>query len=861
VPGLGTSFGRGAATMALWDLANADWVITMGSNMAENHPIAFRFLVEAKRRGATLVHVDPRLTRTGALCDIHAPIRSGTDIAFLGGMIRYILEGDHWFRDYALAYTNLATIIADGYADPEVNDGVFSGFDPAQGTYDESSWQYRGQAVPPATAERQLGPGPQPDDLTRGPPPSDPTLQHPNCVYRILKRHYARYTPEMVERVTGCPRETFLAICRVVTENSGRERTGAFAYAVGWTHHTYGVQIIRAATIIQGLLGNVGRPGGGIMALRGHTSIQGSTDIPTLYNMLPTYLPQPNAFLHHATLAEYIAAETPATGWWHNFPKYIVSLLKAWYGEHARPDTDWGYGNLPKLTGDVSQLPMTLAMLNGVVRGQFILGQNPAVGAVNAGLVEQGLAKLEWLVVRDVAMTETANFWQKGSRVQRGEVRPEEIGTEVFLFPAAIAAEKSGSVTNTSRLVQWHDAACEAPGDCRSDLWFIHHLGRRLKALHAGSTAPRDRAIQALTWDYPTEGPRQEPVAEAVLREINGYALADGRHIASYQELRDDGSTACGGWMYCGVFPAAGRNLARSRRPDGPGGDGAHADWAFAWPSNRRTLYNRASADPEGQPWSERKRMVWWDAAEQRWTGHDEPDFEVTKPPGYRPDWTSRPHGMAAHSGAAPFIMEADGHIQLFVPSGLKDGPLPTYYEPLESPVRNALYARQPVNPAARIWPQPGNALHPPQDPRFPHVLTTFRLTELHCGGMMSRVAPHTAALQPEAFVEIPPELAREQGIAHLGWATLSTLRGEVELRAMVTERLTPFEIDGRRIYQIGVPWVFGWEGYARGEVANLLLAITGDANTSIHTTKALTCAIRAGRRGGARKGPDAAAD
>ena len=858
MPGLGTSFGRGAATMALWDLANADWVITMGSNMAENHPIAFRFLVEAKRRGATLIHVDPRYTRTGALCDIHAPIRSGSDIAFLGGIIRYILEGDHCFREFALAYTNLANIIEEGYRDPEQGDGVFSGFDPVQGSYSEASWQYEGKVVPSAIAEhRVLGEqsGPQSRSMAKGPAPRDETLQHPNCVYQILKRHYARYTPEMVERVTGCPQRTFLSICEVITRNSGRERTGAFAYAVGWTHHSYGVQIIRAATIIQGLLGNVGRPGGGIMALRGHTSIQGSTDIPTLYNMLPTYLPQPNAFNDHGTLRSYITAETPATGWWHNFPKYIVSLLKAWYGEAARADNEWGYQFLPKLTGDVSQLPMTLAMLNGVVKGQFMMGQNPVVGAVNARLVEQGLARLEWMVVRDFALTETAEFWRQGNRVSRGEVRPEEIATEVFFFPTSLAGEKAGSVTNTSRLVQWHDAVCEAPGDSRSDLWFMYHLGRRLKELYADSTLPRDRAIQALTWDYPEEGARREPQAEAVLREVNGYTVADRRQIGTYYALKDDGSTACGGWMYCGVYPAEGHNQARSRKPDGPGGPGSHAGWAFAWPANRRTLYNRASADPEGRPWSERKKMIWWDAAAGRWTGFDVPDFEATKPPDYRPDCSREPQGMEAIGGADPFILEADGHIQLFVPSGLKDGPLPTYYEPLESPVRNPLYRTQ-SNPTAKIWEQLGNELHAPEDPRFPYVLTTFRLTELHCGGVMSRVAPHTAELQPEAFVEIPPELARELGIAHLGWATLSTLRGEVEMRAMVTERLMPFEIGGRRIYQVGVPWVYGWEGYARGDIANVLLAITGDPNTTIHTTKALTCNLRPGRRN--RPAPDA---
>ena len=850
MPSLGTSFGRGAGTTALWDLANADCLIVMGSNMAENHPVAFRFLLEAKQRGATLIHVDPRFTRTSALCDIYAPIRSGTDIAFLGGIIRHVLENDLWFRDFALAYTNIADIIEEGYQDAEEKDGIFSGFDVAQGSYETDTWQYQGKHVPSSIAEhhaesresaRKSG------SMSEGPPPKDPTLQHPNCVYQILRRHFARYTPEMVERITGCPRETFLKVAEALARNSGPERTGTFCYAVGWTHHTVGVQIIRACSILQGLLGNIGRPGGGIQALRGHSSIQGSTDIPTLYNMLPTYLPQPDVFKQHGTFEDYLKEETPATGWWHNFPKYMVSLLKAWYGPEARRDNDWGYDFLPKLTGDASQLPMTLAMADGVVKGQFIFGQNPAVGAVNSELVEHGLAKLDWLVVRDFAMVETADFWQKGRRIQKGEATPAQIGTEVFFLPAAMPGEKDGSFTNTSRLVQWHDKVLEPAGDNRSDLWFVYHLGKRLKRLYAGSTARRDAALLALTWDYPERGERKEPDAEAVLREINGYTVADGKQIEKYQELKDDGSTACGGWMYCGVYPKEGHNQARSRIPDKPGGPGSHLGWAFAWPSNRRTLYNRASADPEGRPWSERKKMIWWDEADGKWTGTDVPDFIPDKRPDMRPDWSKHPKGMDALGGDDPFIMEADGKCQLFVPTGLRDGPLPTHYEPVESPVRNILYGQQ-YNPTAKLWRRPGNEFNEPEDPRFPYVFTTFRLTELHCGGIPTRIAPHTAELQPEAFVEIPPELARELGIRHLDWTVLSTRRGEIEVKAMVTNRLRPFIIDGRTIYQVGMPWVFGWDGYARGAPANALLSIYGDANTSIHTTKAITCNLRPGR-------------
>jgi formate dehydrogenase major subunit len=832
--------------MAVWDLANADCIVVMGSNMAENHPVAFRFVTEAQARGAVVVHVDPRFTRTSALADIHAPIRSGSDIAFLGGIIRYILENDLWFRDFAMAYTNIAMVIDDEYADPEDNDGLFSGYDPDNHDYKVKSWQYRGQAVPSPLAEHFV---PSADHEVEGvrQPETDPTLQHPHCVYQIMRRHYARYTPEMVEQVTGCPQASFLAVCEALTRNAGRERTGAFCYAVGWTHHSFGVQIIRAGSIIQGLLGNVGRPGGGILALRGHCSIQGSTDIPTLYNMLPTYLPQPNATLPHHSLAEFLKAETVPTGWWHNLPKYVVSLLKAWYGPAAQESNGYCFDHIPKLTGDLSQLPMTLAMVDGVVKGQFILGQNPVVGAVNSDLVERGLSKLDWLVVRDFAMIETANFWQKGRLVARGEVRPSDIGTEVFFLPSAMAAEKEGTVTNTSRLVQWHDKVCTPPGDSRSDLWFIYHLGAMLKRLYAGSTEAKDRPIQALTWDYPVSGELAEPDAASVLKEINGYTVADRKQVTSFQELKDDGSTACGGWMYTGVFPSEDDNRARSRRPDGPGGPGSHQGWSFAWPDNRRTLYNRASADPEGKPWSDRKKMVWWDATAKKWTGTDTPDFTPTKPPDMRPDWSKHPTGMAALGGDDPFIMEPGGKCLLYVPSGLKDGPLPTHYEPVESPVANPLY-RQQINPAAKLWPRPGNELHEPQDPRYPYVFSTYRLTELHCGGISTRVMPHTAELQPEAFVEISPELAAELGIRNLDWSVLSTARGRIEAKALVTDRVRPFTIEGRLVHQVGMPWVYGWEGYTRGDIANVLTAVFGDPNTSIHTTKALTCNLRKGR-------------
>jgi formate dehydrogenase major subunit len=525
----------------------------------------------------------------------------------------------------------------------------------------------------------------------------------------------------------------------------------------------------------------------------------------------------------------------------------MVSLLKAWYGEAATPENEFGYQWVPKLTGDVSQEPMTLAMSNGLIKGMFVFGQNPMVGAVNTELVEEGLSKLKWFVVRDMAMTETAEFWKNGRRIRTGQQSPENIDTEVFFLPAAMPGEKEGTVTNTSRLVQWHDHVLEAPGDSRSDLWFVYHLGRRLKALYADSQLERDRPIQALAWDYPVKDERAEPSAEAVLKEINGYTVADRKQLADYKELKDDGSTACGCWIYTGVYPKEGHNQAAMRVPDGPGEKTGHANWAFAWPSNRKTIYNRASADPEGRPWSERKKLVWWDEEKGKWTGYDTPDFETSKPPSFRPDYSKNPHGMDAIAGDAPFIMTADGMSQIFVSTGLKDGPLPTHFEPIESPVQNPLYGPQ-VNPVAKLWKRSGNELAEVGDPRFPYIFTTYRLTEIHCGGIPSRIMPHTAELQPEAFVEVSPELAEELGIEHLGWTVISSLRGEIEVRALVTERIRPFQVQGRTVHQIGMPWVYGPLGYAHGEPANVLFAITGDANTSIHSTKAILVNIRPGR-------------
>jgi formate dehydrogenase major subunit len=478
----------------------------MGSNFAECHPVGFRWVMKARERGATVIHVDPRFTRTSAMSSMHVPIRAGSDIAFLGGLINYIIGNERWFREYVLHYTNAATIVGEEFRDTEDLDGLFSGFDPARRSYDTSSWAYAGTSTPsgpeqhgltksanePPTKEGQPG-----VDFRRTPPRTDPTLQHPRCVFQILKRHYARYTPDMVAQVCGCTAEQFTRVAEALCDNSGRERTSAFAYAVGWTQHTVGVQYIRAAGIVQALLGNIGRPGGGVMALRGHATIQGSTDLATLYNLLPGYLPAPSAKIpEHDTFDGYIFKEFPTTGWWANGRKYVVSFQKAWYGDNATAENDWGYDLLPKNVGDHSHMPMFQAMHDGVVKGFMALGQNPAVGGQNAVYQRAGMAKLEWMVVRDIFMTETAEFW-KAPDVQD----PSAIATEVFFLPAATVPEMDGSFTNTQRLVQWHERGVESPDDARSDLWFTHHLALRLRALYARAPLPGSVAAGAVPPD------------------------------------------------------------------------------------------------------------------------------------------------------------------------------------------------------------------------------------------------------------------------------------------------------------------------------------------------------------------------
>jgi formate dehydrogenase major subunit len=711
-------------------MANADCIIIQGSNMAEAHPVGFQWVMEAKERGAKVIHVDPRFTRTSAMADMYVPIRAGTDIAFLGGIVNYILQNELDFREYVVAYTNAATIVSEGFRDTEDLDGLFSGYDPTTGTYNPETWQYAGQEGDggrfDSTAKRETAGGLQHESHGQPIRPDadrDETLQHPQCVYQILKRHYARYTPEMVERTCGVPVDKFEEVARAWTENSGRERTSALIYSVGWTQHTVGVQYIRTGAIIQLLLGNMGRPGGGILALRGHASIQGSTDIPTLFNLLPGYLPMPQ--VQHTTFDEWIEGiRHPAQkGFWSNAGAYGASLLKAYWGDAATPDNRFCYDYLPRMTGDHGTYRQVLDMIDGKIKGYFLLGQNPAVGSAHGKLQRLGMANLDWLVVRDLFMIESATFWKNSPEIETGEIVPEECRTEVFFLPAASHVEKEGTFTQTQRLLQWREKALDPPADCRSELWFFYHLGRVIRQKLATSTLPRDRAILDLAWDYPTHGVHDEPSAEAVLFEINGYDVATHRPLSAFTQLRDDGSTVGGCWIYCGVF-ADGVNQAARRKP-GRDQTWVAPEWGWAWPANRRMLYNRASADPEGRPWSERKAYTRWDADRGEWTGPDVPDFEKTKPPSYRPPPDAT--GVAALSGIDPFIMQGDGKGWLYAPSGLIDGPMPTHYEPAESPVRNPLYGQQ-ANPTRKTYQRPENPTNPSPPEQhsdvFPYVFS-----------------------------------------------------------------------------------------------------------------------------------------
>jgi formate dehydrogenase major subunit len=839
VPGLGTSFGRGGATTFQQDLQNSDCIVIMGSNMAEAHPVGFQWVVEAKERGARVFHVDPRFTRTSALADRHVPIRAGSDIAFLGGIVNYILENGREFREYVEKYTNAYVIVSEDFKDTEDLDGLFSGFDADDRAYFVDSWAYAGTKEETAAGQHEQtssvsgeqAHGAHGMRLKGGEPPEvDHTLQHPRCVFQILKRHFSRYTPEMVEQICEVPKEQFLEVAEAMCANSGRERTTAFVYSVGWTQHSVGVQYIRTAAIIQLLLGNMGRPGGGILALRGHANIQGSTDIPTLFNILPGYIPMPHPYSKHS-LDEWVRRNAPETGAWGDLKCYMASLLKAWWGDAATPDNDFCFDYLPRINGDHSNYTTMTRMLRGQCPGFFVVGENPAVGNANGRFQRLAMSKAEWIVVRDFQEIESASWWYDSPEVKNGELKTEEIATEVFFMPAAAYTEKDGCFTNTQRLLQWHEKAVDPLGDCESELDFFIKLGRKIREKLAGSTDPKDRPVLDLTWDYELED------ADSIVREIGGINLETGESITKYQELKADGTTACGSWIHAGLYKD-GANQAARKKPHTEQ-NWIAPEWGWAWPSNRRILYNRASADPEGKPWSERKKYVWWDEEEGKWTSlGDDPDFVPDKPPDYQPKKDAR--SLEALNGWQPFIIHPDGVGWLYAPAGLVDGPMPTHYEPYESPRENLLYPNQRSNPTIQTIDVAENPYNEAGD-KYPFTVTSYRLTEHHTAGGMSRTLPYLAELQPELFAEISPELAKLRGIEHMDWVTISTARAQIQARVLVTPRIMPGHV--------GLPYHWGWRGLTKGDVPNDLFSMVLDPNVHIQEVKAATCDIRPARR------------
>jgi formate dehydrogenase-N alpha subunit len=790
------------------DMINADVVLIMGGNPAEDHPIAMNWLTRAKERGAYILHVDPRFNRTSSIADVYARLRSGTDIAFVGGMIRYAIEHNRIQQEYVREYTNASWIVGDGYG---FADGLFSGFDPATKRYDRSRWAYALDA--------------------QGQPRRDPTLKHPRCVYRLLEQHFARYDADTVCRITGTAKEVYLRVCDLYTSTFAPDRAGTWLYAMGTAQHSHGTQNIRSYAMLQLLLGNIGIAGGGVNAMRGESNVQGSTDQGLNWDGLPGYLKMPveadadlQTYLKRVTP---VAANAQSANWLQNTPKYVVSLLKAWWGEHATRDNGFAFSYLPKLgAGFEGQgyafMALTHAMLAGQVKGMFCFGQNPAVGGANARLIRAGLDKLEWMVVADLFEHETAGFWK------RPGVDPAKIPTEVFVLPAASGVEKEGSIVNSGRWAQWRHKAVKPIADCRPDLDIVDGLARSIKRAYQKDGAFPD-PIRNLAWDYGDH----EPDPHRVARELNGRFVADatgadgtrfaaGKQVPGFAQLRDDGSTLAGNWIYCGGYTEAGNLAALRETGDAPNGIGLHPKWGWAWPMNRRILYNRASVNRKGEPFNPRRWVIRWNAETKAWEG-DVPDGAM--PPGE----------------INPFIMLASGVGQLYSPD-LVDGPFPEHYEPVESPVRNLL-SKIESSPCAQVWRSSDFDRYGSPE-AFPVIATTYRVSEHWQTGAMSRNMPWLAGLVPSPFVEIGVALAKRERIRNGDRVIVSSARGSIEVFALVTERFQPFFVDGRLIDEVGLPWHWGYAGLVSGDIANDLTASVGDPNSHIPETKVFLCSI-----------------
>jgi formate dehydrogenase major subunit len=809
VASLAPTFGRGAMTNSWVDIKNTNLVIIMGGNAAEAHPCGFKWVTEAKAHNkAKLIVVDPRFTRSAAVSDLYVPIRPGADIAWLGGLINYLIANDKIQKAYVNAYTNASYLVKEGFG---FQDGLFTGYNAEKRDYDRSSWDY------------ELGE----DGFVK----VDPTLQHPRCVYQLMKAHYARYTPEMVERITGSPKDKMLQAWSWIAETSAPDKVMTSMYALGWTQHSKGSQNIRTMAMVQLLLGNIGLAGGGMNALRGHSNIQGLTDIGLMSNLIPGYLTLPGE--READINAYLATRKfkplrpGQISFWQNYPKFFVSFLKAMWGKAATKENDFAYDWLPKLDVTYDVLRAFELMHQGKVNGYFCQGFNPLMSFPHRAKLQAALSKLKFLVVIDPLATETSEFWQNHG--EHNNVDPSKIQTEVFRLPTTCFAEEEGSLTNSGRWLQWHWKGADAPGEARTDIEIMADLHLRVKALYAKDGGPLPEPIANLHWPY---GVPHDPKPDEIARETNGYVLEDvlddkdptkvvlraGQQLDSFAQCRDDGKTATGCWIYTGSYTDRGNMMARRDNSD-PTDSGLTPNWAWSWPANRRILYNRASADVEGKPWNPKRRVVWWNGA--RWTGNDVPDF----PPLSKPE-----------AGAMPFIMNPEGTARLFTRGMMRDGPFPEHYEPFESPVANALHPKVGPNPVARVFKGDLEVFGKPQD--FPIVATSYRLTEhFHFWSKHTRI---NAILQPEEFIEMGEELAKAKGIKNGERILIRSNRAKIKAVAMVTKRIKTMQIDGKPVHMIGIPLHWGFTGETRkGFGVNQLTPYVGDANIETPEYKA----------------------
>ena len=800
------------------DIKNADLIIVMGGNAAEAHPVGFKWVVEAmQKRKARLISVDPRFNRTSAVADLYAPIRNGTDIAFLGGVINWLLSNDKIHREYVKFNTDATFLTKPGF---KLENGIFSGYDEASRKYDKSTWGY------------QMG-----ED---GYVLVDETMQNPLCVYQQLKKHYSRYTPEMVNKICGTPQDKFLKICEMLGEMSAPDKTSTILYALGWTQHTVGSQNIRTMAMIQLLLGNMGRPGGGVNALRGHSNVQGVTDMNAYAEVFSGYLSAPTD--SDDTYEKYLKRCTPKPmrpnqfNYWSNFPRFFNSLMKSYYGKAATQESNFCYDWLPKLAGGYDAMHLFELMHQGKMNGFISQGFNPLATVPNKNKLSAALSKLKYLVIIDPLESETGEFWQNYGEFN--DVKPESIQTEVFRLPSTCFAEEEGTLTNSSRVAIWKDKAVDPQGEAKPDSEIMALLFMKLRAMYAKDGGALPEPIANLAWDYTQP---LLPSAAELLREISGKALSDvlapadpanpaaaravlvkaGQQVPGFAMLRDDGSTACGNWLYSGCWSEAG-NLTARRSLDDPTGLGVYQQFGFAWPANRRILYNRASADPSGKPWAENKKYEYWNG--KAWTGADIPDMLPSAAP---------------ELGMGSFIMNPEGVARLHA-IGMADGPFPEHYEPFETPIGvNPLHPDNPKatsNPAARVFKSDMDAFGKKEE--FPYTATTYRLVEhFHTWTKHARL---NAIMQPEAFVEISEELAKEKGLTHGDSVKVSSNRGHIVTKVVVTKRIKPFAVNGQQVHLVGIPFHWGFKGQTKtGYIANTLTPFVGDANSQTPEFKA----------------------